>query len=141
MKKRNKILLILISILLVVGVVYLFKEYTRAPADLSVINPIEKLKAAQLMNAFENDEKMSNEKYSGKVVEVTGVISSIYNEADTLVRVLLETGNLIHQINCTLASSEIPRSKKYKNNQVITIKGFCAGYLMDVELNRCVIVN
>ncbi len=126
---------------MVLGVFYLFKEYTRAPADLSDINPIEKLKAAQLMNAFENDEKMGNEKYSGKVVEVMGTIYSINNEADTLVRVVLETGNPIHQINCTLASSEVPKSKTYSSNQVITIKGFCTGYLMDVELNRCVIVN
>ena len=141
MKKKNKILIILIPFLLVVGVVYLFKEYSREPADLSDIKPIEKLKATQLMNAFEKDETKGNEKYSGRVVEVTGVISSIDNEEDTLVRVVLETGNLIHQINCTLASSEISISKKYNPKQVITVKGFCTGYLMDVELNRCVIVN
>ena len=141
MKKRNKNLFIIIPVILLTGALYIFKEYVRAPADLSGINPIEKLEAAQLLNAFEEDETIGNEKYSGKVVEVSGVISSIHNEADTLVRVVLETGNPIHQINCTLASTENPKSKDYKSNQVIIIKGICAGYLMDVELNRCVIVN
>lgn len=141
MRKKNKILLISFALILIISIAYLYKEYNRAPADLTNVNPVEKLQADQLMKAFEKDEKMANQTYSGKVVEVTGEISSINNVADSLVSILLETGNPMHQISCTLAPSEIPKIEKYGPNQMITIKGFCTGYLMDVELNRCVIIN
>lgn len=140
-KKKTNILLFSLAVVFLAGMVYLLNEYYRAPAHLSKVDAVEKLTASQLMQAFAKDENWASRKYAGKVVEVTGNVSAIHNEADTLVQLFLKTGDPMHQISCMLAPSEFPKIKRYELNQKITIKGFCTGYLMDVELNRCLILN
>ena len=141
MKRKTKILLTAIAVILLIAVAYLVKEYDRKPADVADIIAAEKTTAFNLLKAFEDSEPIANKKYAGNIIEVTGTISSIYNEADTIVNVLLETGDPLHTINCALATKEISGIKKYKPGQSITIKGHCTGFLLDVELNRCVITN
>ena len=139
MNRKVKILLVTIAVIILIAVAYLFREYNRAPSDIADITAAETLTATDLIASFENNETLANEKFTGKIIEVTGTISSIHNEADTVVNVRLETGDPLHKINCALAKSEMAGIKNYPTGQSITIKGYCTGYLLDVELNRCVI--
>jgi len=42
-------------------------------------------------------------------------------------------------VSCLMDSSYIKLKKVFTPVAQITIKGICTGYLMDVELNRCVV--
>lgn len=141
MRKKNKILLPVVGLVLVVVIFYLMNEYSRSVANLADITPQEKMDATELAKAYDENEMAADKKYAGKIIEVTGVISSIYNEDDTIINVLLNTDDFLPKISCSMAVSEIPAIKKYTIHQPIIIKGYCTGYLLDVKLNRCVIVK
>ena len=139
MNRKIKILLVAVAVIILIAVAYLFREYNRTPTNVADITAAETISAPDLIAAFENNETLANEKFTGKIIEVTGVISSIHNEADTVVSVRMETGDPLHKINCALAKNEMAEIKNYATGQSIAIKGYCTGYLLDVELNRCVI--
>ncbi|MEO6134778.1 MAG: hypothetical protein ABIP35_06470 [Ginsengibacter sp.] len=140
MRTRNKILLLGVG-LIVLSIFYFMKEYSRTVANLADVPPQEKLVATELAKAYNENEMTAEKKYAGKIIEVTGVISSIYNEADTIVNVLLNIDDSLPKISCSMESSEIPAIKKYASHQSIIIKGYCTGYLLDVKMNRCVIIK
>jgi hypothetical protein len=134
---------ILIALVFVIGVVGLFayKEYNRKPADLSSLKEQVIIDATKLIAAYENDEANANKLYLGKVLLVNGKISAIENQQDTLVNILLGGQDNMHKVSCLLDKAQIKNIKNYSVEKTIAIKGICTGFLADVELNRCVIVD
>ncbi len=98
------------------------------------------LSASDLFQDYETDELKSNEKYLGQVLEVTGTISHINMEDETLT-ILLETANDMFAINCQLNGSEARAALNKMAGDRITIKGKCNGMLMDVVMNECIITS
>lgn len=134
--------IILVVLLVLTGVsVYVFKEYNRRPSDLSGISPEAKVAAAAIVDLYEQDEPKANRQYLGKTIQVNGTIAEINSQQDTLVNVLIGDTNSMHKVSCLLDKQHTAAIKKYNTGQQISIKGICTGYLMDVELNRCVIVE
>lgn len=116
-------------------------EYNRKPKDLSEAKPQEKITAVALITAFKNDEARANKTYLGKTVEITGVISDIENEDDSLINIYLGDSSLMEKVSCTM---DMRNKEKFGNltpGQQISIIGFCTGYLQDVEMNRCAIAS
>jgi hypothetical protein len=103
-------------------------EYENTEATLS---------AKDLYNEFQNDEIQAGKKWTGKVIEITGVISSV-SENDKYVSILLgvtaEGG-----INCSILKKDLKSGDSFRVGENITIKGKCSGFLMDVNLVDCVI--
>ncbi len=139
LSKKN-ILLIAILIVLCTGI-YCYKEYNREPADVSNIEPAASLTAIVLVDSYESDEANANKLYLGKTIQLTGAIAEINNLQDTLVNVLIGDSNSMHKVSCLLDSRYLASVKNYRVGQQITIRGVCTGYLMDVEMNRCVIIE
>ena len=137
MGKRKYILVFVVLILL--AVLYGIKEYNRKPTDLSKVNPEATIFAVALITSFKENEATANKTFLGKTVLVNGIISEIDNENDTLVNVYLGDSTLLEKVSCSMDMSKSDEYKKLKQGQQISIKGFCTGYLQDVELNRCVI--
>jgi thioredoxin-related protein len=103
-------------------------EYENTEATLS---------AKDLFSEFQSDEIQAGKKWTGKVIEITGKISSV-SENDKYVSILLgvtaEGG-----INCSVLKKDLKRGDSFKVGENITIKGKCSGFLMDVNLVDCVI--
>ena len=137
MGKRKYILVFVVLILL--AVLYGIKEYNRKPTDLSKVNPDATISAVALITSFKENEATANKTFLGKTVLVNGIISEIDNENDTLVNVYLGDSILLEKVSCSMDMTKSEEYKKLKQGQQISIKGFCTGYLQDVELNRCVI--
>jgi tRNA_anti-like len=121
--------------------IYGYKEFTRKPADLTKSDAAESLAASDLCALYSNYEDSANKKYLGKIIEVTGSIVEIENQQDTLLTILL--GDTLHpgRVSCLIDKKKIAAAKNSVLGDAIKLKGICTGYLMDVELNRCVIVK
>jgi len=137
---KKNIAVITVSIGLVVAA-YFYKEYQRMPADITGAQPVVKLTVAAIVDQYEQDESKANQQYLGKTIQVAGPITEIINQQDTLINVIMGDVNSLHKVSCLLDIRHSNTLKKYTNGQPITIKGICTGFLVDVELNRSVIVE
>ena len=135
---RKKIIWTLLIIIVAVSF-YVYREYNRKPADLSKTKPAFSIAAKDIANEFETDETAATKKYAGKIIEVTGVIASAVYQQDTLINLILGEG--LHKVGCQLDENHTAGIQHYQETNTIIVKGVCTGYLMNVELNRCVIVK
>ncbi|MGB4845630.1 MAG: hypothetical protein WBP16_14280 [Ferruginibacter sp.] len=135
----KKLIGVFIILAIIVVCVYAWREYNRKPADLTDAKPAFTITAENLSAEFENDETSANKKYLGKLVQVNGVIASAVYVQDTLINIVLGDG--LHKVGCQFDKKHAAGLQHYQEMNTITVKGICTGYLMDVEMNRCVIVK
>jgi tRNA_anti-like len=119
--------------------IYAYKEYNRKPANLQNLKADVNVSAKQLVNDFTTNEETANTKYLGKVLNVNGFLFEVQNLNDTLLTLLIGDSSQVSKVSCLIDRVHIKNSKKYKQGDSVSIKGICTGYLMDVELNRCVV--
>jgi tRNA_anti-like len=141
MTATKKYIAISIVLLASIAAVYAYKEFNGKPVDMATVAAQEAVTVANLISAYEMDEEATNAKYLGKSILANGNIDEINNQQDTLINVLLGNADDMHKVSCLLDKKQKETIKKYSIGDSIAIKGICTGFLADVELNRCVIVN
>ena len=102
---------------------------------------METISAVALYKAYTNNEKRADKKYTGKVIQLTGEIDEIYSDENDEPVVVLRSkaGNLVSVV--TLESSEEEDITSYQEGDEITLKALCSGKLMEVTLNKGLIVD
>lgn len=140
MKKSfsTKVLLLLLLLALVGGGIgtYLWFKPVDSIESLSTDLTIP---ANDLFIAFESDEAAANEQYLNKVIEVTGVVKEVKTNDMGLPAVILETDDLIFGVMCEFEKAN--ETQKIEVGELVTIKGVCTGKLLDVVLNRSILIN
>jgi hypothetical protein len=137
---KKNILISLIAVA-IIGSMYVYEEFNREQEDLYDKKPAQTVTSEDIIRAYDSNETSANEIFLSKIISVTGTIAEINNQADTLIYVLIGAGNDIHRVSCLLDKLQAPKIKQYDVGKQISVKGICTGYLMDVELNHCVIVS
>ena len=99
------------------------------------------LPATDLFQAFEADEESSNAKYIGEIIEVIGTITEIDTDEQGAAVILLASDSDFGGVLCTLESSQLEKAMKLKLGDRVTIKGVCTGMLMEVVLNKGIIIE
>ena len=140
MKGKNKYISIVLIALIAIGFYFTFKMYNKPHVNLKTANADVIVTAQGLLEIYQNDETLSNTNYANKVVEVTGEIHEIRAENGNSI-IALKDANGIASILCHMAPEENLKVLKLKKEGTITIKGICTGYLLDVILVRCILVN
>ncbi len=132
----------IVAVFIAVGFAfYFYKEYHRKPDDISGFQPAEKINFSVIVNGYQNDETIANKKFLGKIIQVSGPITDIIKQQDTIINVFIGDTNSLHKVSCLLDKRNVGSIDKYSKGNDITIKGVCTGFLLDVELNRCVIID
>jgi hypothetical protein len=139
MKKPVKISLSIIFVVAVAGVVTAVWLFNKKPADLRKTKPDLIVTAPMLQKEFEENEAEAVSKYVNKILEVTGTIVSIKKEREELPTITLKTDSDFSSVICTLNSSENIASMTPGNE--VTIRGECSGFLLDVLLNNCAVIE
>lgn len=135
----KKIFIILIPIMLIAGFLA-YKEYNRTAPSTANMEAAYTLDANTLFDAFEYNEEEANAKYLDKVIVVSGNVESI-NKQDASVQVILYAENaMIGGVNCELQDGNAISNLPQEGDE-IQIKGICQGYLMNVILNQCIILE
>ncbi|MBQ4819412.1 hypothetical protein [Aquimarina sp. MMG016] len=138
-KTKIKITIFLLSTALVILFINI-AIYNKPHINVAKSTPDISLVSQKLLNDFENDENLANSKYLEQIIQVTGKISELSKTKENLV-VTLNNDNSLGSVMCHLSVEESKKAKGLKIGENITLKGVCTGYLMDVILIKCVIIN
>jgi len=140
MKKKYLVIAVLI-IVLVALVVFLY-VFRKSKDSVEGMKPDFVMSSNELVSAFESDEKIANDKYVNKIIEVSGVIAEI-NDDSAYVTYVLRDDNAFSGVSCSIKKSKTGKQseKKYEIGDSITLKGICNGFLMDVVLNKGTVVK
>lgn len=106
-----------------------FYQYQKPRTDAASLQTAYKLSAQQLFNEYSRNEAEADKKYGNKILEVTGVVKEIQATGHTT-NILLAAAEM-GGVNCSFEKT--PQSPPTAGDS-LTIKGRCAGFLMDVSL-------
>ena len=139
MKTYVKILLGVVVFIALAGIGIALVLFIMPHKDLGKARPDFVITAIDLQKAFEDNESAATAKFVNKVIEVRGIIESVKPGEGSILNVTLKTGSDLSSVICTFARDADP-SKLNTGNQV-TIRGQCSGFLMDVLLNDCSLIE
>jgi uncharacterized protein (DUF1330 family) len=140
MKRNLKIVIVIGLTAAAIGGFVAYKMWNKPHADATEMEGI-KISAIELYKSFESDEQKANQNYVGKVLEINGIVSEIEN-TDSISRIVLSVPEgSFGAVRVTLDKRYSSDVKSVKAEQNIVIKGFCSGYLTDVEIKDGVIVK
>lgn len=133
-----KKILFILAVIAILGALGGYWYINRPVPGLEKLNTEVRVDAAELNRAFASDESKANSLYLGKVIEVTGEVKEI-DEQENSKYIILKSDELLSSVRCEL-------DPRYNDTEVsvgetLSLKGKCSGYLMDVELDNCIIVN
>jgi hypothetical protein len=129
--KKYKIIIVLLLVLggLIGGYFYIYKEHR----DIAKEEGVYHVTANDIFLEYKSNESQADIKYLDKTITISGKISTIGFETNSIV--------LDEKLFATF-SEDIPRSLKEGND--IIIKGRLIGYdslLEEIKLDQCIIVN
>jgi len=140
MNKRAKLLFI--SALILLGSIgYLcFYFYTKPASQIVTSDADIQVTSENMVSSFAADEGEANAIYLERTVEVEGVVKEITfkNERYTI---FLQGQNDFSSVICDIHPSRIEGIKELKQGERVILKGVCKGYLMDVIMLNCVLLN
>lgn len=143
----NKWVLIIGS-LLIIGIIggilgYKF-VYNKPHRDYEAAQPDYTLKAIALFEAYSNSRSDAELKYNGKVLEITGRVSSVETPDSLMIVVFTMREGMFGEegIRCTLLPGHQSRGLKLSPGDEVIVKGYCTGYNgTDVIFEKCSITN
>ena len=116
--------------------------WNKAPESVAKKTPDFTLMPKELLVDYEDNEEAANTKYLGKIIQVNGTIEEIVPGDKMQMQIMLETGDMMSRVSCVMEEdTNTFLSRKLKKGDTVTIKGFCTGRIMDIVLDRCVIVS
>jgi tRNA_anti-like len=133
---KKIILFLFVFGVLAAGIIYYM--YNKPVASLENKKPQVEVTAAELIVAYEADEKAANDSYLGKLLQVSGKVVDITVE-DGRKKIHLETPNPMSLIICELEAGV--ETGTLKPGDEVKVKGLCSGYLSDVILVQSSIVE
>lgn len=137
----KKIILILGGLALMGAGVGLYM-YNKPHEKMESAKAEKSIDAKKLYTEYEKDETAADAAFLGKVLEVSGVVKEVHQGEANENYIVLETGGLMGGVKCQLDHlTEHQYLDQIEISRNITIKGYCTGYLMDVIMDRCVILK
>jgi type II secretory pathway pseudopilin PulG len=137
MKRSLKIIGILV-ILVIIGIAILFN----LPKDSSKNKKATiAITASELFEAFIENESEANKKYVGKIIELSGIVISIEEDEQGATVAVLQSDDPIAGVMCTLERGQKKHLSPKSVGSTVRIKGLCTGKLMDVVLNKCILIE
>lgn len=137
---NRKKIIIVILVLAIIGAFVAYKMYNKPHINVASSKADISLSADKILNDFSSDENAANSTYLEKIIEVKGIISEVKIEKDKGI-ISLKTKDDFGSVLCHLSEKATKEMIYLKEGQTIRLKGICTGYLMDVILVKCEIIN
>jgi hypothetical protein len=139
MKPIYKIALFVVFFMALAGILTGLYLFNLQHKDLKKVKPDFVITAVDLQKAFESNETSANSRFVKKIIEVSGTIESVKPEEDKSLNIALKTGSILGSVICTFQSDS--EASNLKVGDDIAIRGECSGYLTDVLLNDCSVIE
>jgi hypothetical protein len=139
MKTYVKVALFFISFIALAAILAALYMFNLKNTDMAKARPDYIITATDLQREFEVDEASASKKYINKVLEVKGIIASSKSTGKNALTISLTTGNELSLVSC--ACPAISDTSGFLPGKEITLRGSCSGFLLDVQLNNCAVIN
>lgn len=107
------------------------------PVDFS--KPMAELTVADLMKEFK--DKVTSKKYTGMVVDLTGVVDHTGEDSAGRPYVALKGGGITGGVQCFFMKSDAPKVPKLAKGQAVKIRGMVLSRIIHVALDDCVFLK
>lgn len=114
--------------------------YNKPHVDVTNTEATYVLTAENLIKEYQENEIGSTEKYSENVILVKGKVFEVSTLKGNSV-ITLKDDSSESSIICHLLSGENLKILDLRKGQNVSIKGICTGYLLDVIMVRCTLVE
>jgi hypothetical protein len=139
MKTYIKIALFIVTFIALSAILAALYMYNLKHTDMAKARPDYVVTASLLQKAFEDDETTASAKYINKILEVTGTIVSVKPADNNIISISLKTASDLSSVICTFTAISDPA--KFRTGDEIILRGECSGFLMDVLLNNCAVID
>ena len=126
--KKNwiKRTLIIAGILLLAGIGVIWYLFSQKYEDTATVKAEYSLTAVQLIQEFKTNLAVANQRYTEKIVTVTGRVSEI-ESADTTVNVKMTDTTSGSYVIFAFQSQDMKMVKQIKEGDSVSVKGSCSG--------------
>lgn len=126
--------------LVVIIAFIIYKVYNKS--HVNIANSVEDISVSvkKIVEDFSSDETLANTIYLDKIVSVKGELSEIKNANEKTI-LILTSKDIFETVQAELSSNAAQKIKNYTIGKPITVKGMCTGYLMDVILVKCELIE
>lgn len=131
--KNSRLIFSLIFGLIVFS--FVLNRFFPCKAEVFRQTPIQVASTA-LYRDFKNEAE-ANKKYSGKLLEVNGVIKQTGEGATGQPFVILNGGDSLGEVRCILSREDPKKARELKPGQTVTLQGVCMGKVINVTLDEC----
>lgn len=139
----DKLMKVLTGVLILCLLGYIAFAYVKNMPQATVENKevVAEINAAALNRAFTNNEKAAEKKYLGKAVVIKGIIGEKYEDETGAPVVIFNSKEEEPIALVTLEPDQKDKLKRYEEGKPIKIKAQCSGMLIEVTLNKGIIVQ
>ena len=140
MKSSKLKIIIVFFVLLIVALTAAIFYYNKPHVDVKNADAAFVLTAENLIAEYRANEVGTTEKYSERVIQVNGKVFEISTLKGNSI-ITLKDETLESSIICHMLPEENKKALQIQKGQNISIKGISTGYLMDVIMVRCTLVE
>lgn len=126
--------------MLLVAYSYFF-IYNKSHVDTLTAKADHELEAIELYQHFSKDEVTANKKYLGSILKIEGVILDIEYTAGKISAIRLDVGDILDAVVCEADPIYKREMPDLKVGDQLIVQGVCTGFLDDVIINRCVVLE
>ena len=143
---RNWIkIIIVIAGIGIAGLAYVwFFVYNKPHRNIEKSTPDFVITASDCYQHYVEGQNTEIKNYTGKVLQITGIPSSIESNDSLMVVVFVFNNGMFGDegIRCTLLPSYNKMAQNINLTEMLTIKGYCSGYNdSDVIIEQCSIIR
>jgi hypothetical protein len=133
---------IIIGLFLVtaLGLLVALYYYNKPHVDVKEAEAAYVLSAQNLIKEYRDNEMVTSKKYSETIIQVKGKVFEISTLKGNSVITLKDEGH-DSSIICHMLPEDNKKTLQFKKGDEINVKGICTGYLMDVIMVRCTLVD
>ena len=140
MKSSKLKIIIVFFVLLIVALTAAIFYYNKPHVDVKNSDAAFVLTAENLISEYQSNEVGTTAKYSERVIQVEGKVFEISTLKGNSI-ITLKDETLESSIICHMLPEENKKALQILKGQNISIKGISTGYLMDVIMVRCTLVE
>ena len=98
--------------------------------------------ASTLFNIYEENDINGDQKYKGKVLEITGSVDGISRGFFDEIYITLNTGEFkIFTVQCYFAEDFADRAGQLRKGEFVRVRGRCDGKVGNVIIKDCILVE
>lgn len=125
----------------IAGLLIALYLYNKPHPNLASQKADIQVSSTALFQAFEADETAANDQYLNTLIEVEGKVAEKNATEDGGYTLVLGAAEQAFGVNCAFLPADSEGVDQLAVGDQVTIKGICAGMLMDVNLSRCILVS